>query len=60
VWNFADFATGQAVHRAGGNHKGVFTRDRQPKAAAWVLRRLWRPGAGQPSGTGSSDPPGTG
>ena len=41
VWNFADFGTAQAVHRPGGNHKGVFTRDRQPKAAAWLLRRWW-------------------
>jgi beta-glucuronidase len=46
VWNFADFATAQAVHRPGGNHKGVFTRDRQPKAAAWLLRELWRTGEG--------------
>jgi len=29
------------VHRPAGNHKGVFTRDRQPKAAAWLLRELW-------------------
>jgi beta-glucuronidase len=42
VWNFADFATAQAVHRPGGNHKGVFTRDRQPKAAAWLLRERWK------------------
>jgi beta-glucuronidase len=50
VWNFADFATAQAVHRPGGNHKGVFTRDRQPKAAAYLLRDLWaaRPEAGPP------------
>jgi beta-glucuronidase len=41
VWNFADFATAQAVHRPGGNHKGVFTRDRQPKAVSWLLRELW-------------------
>ncbi len=41
VWNFADFATAQAVYRPGGNHKGVFTRDRQPKAAARLLRQLW-------------------
>ena len=41
MWNFADFGTAQAVHRPGGNHKGVFTRDRQPKAAAWLLRRWW-------------------
>jgi len=26
----------------GGNHKGVFTHDRQPKAVAWLLRDLWR------------------
>jgi beta-glucuronidase len=44
VWNFADFATAQAVHRPGGNHKGVFTRDRQPKAAAWLLRERWKNG----------------
>jgi beta-glucuronidase len=60
VWNFADFATAQAVHRPGGNHKGVFTRDRQLKAAAWLLRRCWRAGPGQPSVTGISDPPLTG
>jgi beta-glucuronidase len=46
VWNFADFETAQAVHRPGGNHKGVFTRDRQPKAVAMLLRRLWRPADG--------------
>jgi beta-glucuronidase len=28
--------------RVGGNKKGVFTRDRQPKAAAKALRRRWR------------------
>ena len=51
VWNFADFATAQAVHRPGGNHKGVFTRDRQPKPAAWFLRELW---TGPPPGQRSS------
>ena len=51
VWNFADFATAQAVHRPGGNHKGVFTRDRQPKPAAWLLRELW---TGPPPGQRSS------
>jgi beta-glucuronidase len=43
VWNFADFATTAGITRVGGNRKGVFTRDRQPKAAAWALRRRWRP-----------------
>jgi len=41
VWNFADFATGYGVGRADGNKKGVFTRDRRPKAAAYALRRRW-------------------
>jgi beta-glucuronidase len=45
VWNFADFATGPGLGRVDGNRKGVFTRDRRPKAAAQVLRRRWR---GQP------------
>lgn len=42
VWNFADFATTPGIMRVGGNRKGVFSRDRQPKAAAHVLRRRWR------------------
>ncbi|KAH9397450.1 hypothetical protein TYRP_003767 [Tyrophagus putrescentiae] len=42
VWNFADFMTIQGLTRVGGNKKGVFTRDRQPKTAARVLRcRYW-------------------
>jgi beta-glucuronidase len=45
VWNFADFATTSGVMRVGGNRKGVFTRERQPKAAAHALRRRWRKGA---------------
>jgi beta-glucuronidase len=31
------------IHRVGGNRKGVFTRDRQPKSAAHWLRERWRP-----------------
>ena len=41
VWNFADFATGPSFMRVDGNKKGVFTRDRRPKAAAHRLRRRW-------------------
>jgi len=41
VWAMCDFRTGQNDRRALGNRKGVFTRDRQPKAAAHALRRLW-------------------
>lgn len=42
VWNFADFATRSGVMRVDGNKKGVFTRDRRPKSAAFLLRRRWR------------------
>jgi beta-glucuronidase len=41
VWNFADFQTKQGLQRFGGNKKGVFTRDRQPKMAAHFLRKSW-------------------
>ncbi len=41
VWNFADFATKQSPTRVLGNRKGVFTRQRQPKAAAHLLRSRW-------------------
>lgn len=42
VWAFSDFKTGQGIIRFGGiNYKGVFTRDRQPKAAATYLRQRW-------------------
>ncbi len=42
VWNFADFKTGQGTRRAAGlNLKGIFTRERQPKMAAHLLRQRW-------------------
>lgn len=41
VWNFADFRTAQHGRRVVHNLKGVFTRTRDPKMAAWALRRLW-------------------
>ena len=41
VWNFADFATKQSPVRVLGNRKGIFTRQRQPKAAAYLLRSRW-------------------
>ena len=44
VWNFADFATSSGIMRVDGNKKGVFTRDRRPKAAAHALRRRWQGG----------------
>ncbi|GGV42490.1 beta-glucuronidase [Actinomadura cremea] len=42
VWNFADFQTAHGIHRVDGNKKGVFTRDRRPKAAAHTLRKRWK------------------
>ena len=47
VWNFADFQTAPTFTRADGNKKGVFTRDRRPKAAAHLLRRRWRAAEGR-------------
>ncbi|CAJ0924210.1 unnamed protein product, partial [Mesorhabditis belari] len=41
IWNFADFMTGMTTTRAVGNHKGVFTRTRQPKIAAYTLRKRY-------------------
>ncbi|CAF4353044.1 unnamed protein product, partial [Adineta steineri] len=38
-WNMFDFATDQSITRVGGlNRKGLFTRQRQPKAAAFVIK----------------------
>uniref|UniRef100_A0A8D0CSV2 Beta-glucuronidase n=1 Tax=Sander lucioperca TaxID=283035 RepID=A0A8D0CSV2_SANLU len=43
IWNFADFMTVQGITRVVGNKKGIFTRERQPKAAAFILKeRYWR------------------
>uniref|UniRef100_A0A8V5GWG7 Beta-glucuronidase n=1 Tax=Melopsittacus undulatus TaxID=13146 RepID=A0A8V5GWG7_MELUD len=43
IWNFADFMTNQGTTRVLGNKKGIFTRQRQPKSAAFVLKeRYWK------------------
>ncbi len=44
VWNFADFMTKQDTVRVDGNKKGIFTRSREPKAAAFHLRKRWLEG----------------
>ena len=41
VWNFADFQTTEGIIRADGNKKGIFTRDREPKMAAFYLKQRW-------------------
>src|SRR3954447_2112228 len=46
VWNFADFDTKPGVFRVDGNKKGVFTRDRRPRASAHARPRRWRSIAG--------------
>ena len=40
-WNLCDFATAEGIARVVGNRKGIFTRDRQPKAAAQLIRARW-------------------
>ena len=41
VWNFADFQTTEGIMRVNGNKKGIFTRQRQPKDAAFHFRTRW-------------------
>lgn len=41
IWAFADFMTSFGLRRIDGNKKGIFTRQRQPKAAAFVIRKRW-------------------
>jgi beta-glucuronidase len=41
VWNFADFRTPQHFRRVVNNLKGVFNRIREPKKAAFTLKKLW-------------------
>lgn len=40
-WNLCDFQTVEGKMRVDGNKKGAFTRDRQPKAVAFLLRERW-------------------
>ena len=39
TWNFADFETSSGIIRVQGNKKGIFTRERRPKAVAHYLRK---------------------
>lgn len=41
IWAFADFKTSQTPSRVIVNRKGLFTRDRQPKLAAHMIRKEW-------------------
>ncbi len=42
IWAFADFKTAQSISRILVNRKGVFTRDRQPKMSAHMVRKMWK------------------
>lgn len=57
IWNFADFKTAQTITRVGGNKKGIFTRSRQPKAAAHHIRARYLALAAADAG---APPPDTG
>ncbi|XP_046565754.1 beta-glucuronidase-like [Haliotis rubra] len=54
VWNFADFMTVQGVRRVVGNKKGLLTRQRQPKHAAFTLRSRYLTMMNKTSPTSSS------
>ncbi len=41
IWNFADFRTAQHFRRLVFNRKGVFNRQREPKAAAFAIKKHW-------------------
>lgn len=40
-WAFADFMTKSELRRFDGNKKGMFTRQRQPKGVAFLMRERW-------------------
>ncbi|WP_156010911.1 beta-glucuronidase [Streptococcus ruminantium] len=41
VWNFADFETNVMIFRIQGNHKGLFSRNRQPKQIVGEIKKRW-------------------
>lgn len=41
AWNFADFEVWQGIMRIQGNKKGMFTRERQPKAVVQSVKKRW-------------------
>lgn len=41
IWAFADFRTPQHWRRVVYNRKGIFTREREPKSAAFAVRERW-------------------
>lgn len=41
VWNFADFETNVMIIRVKGNHKGLFSRNREPKQVVQTFKKRW-------------------
>lgn len=41
IWNFADFTTHPSLLRPGGNRKGIFSQDRQPKMSVSSIRDVY-------------------
>ncbi|MBF0778681.1 beta-glucuronidase [Streptococcus cuniculi] len=41
VWNFADFETNVMLIRVKGNHKGLFSRNREPKQVVREFKKRW-------------------
>lgn len=41
VWNFADFETNVMIYRIQGNHKGLFSRNREPKQVVKYFKDRW-------------------
>lgn len=41
VWNFADFETNVMLIRVKGNHKGLFSRNREPKMIVSEIKKRW-------------------
>lgn len=41
VWNFADFETNVNLIRIKGNHKGLFSRNRDPKQVVRLFKERW-------------------
>jgi beta-glucuronidase len=42
IWNFADFRTPQNPGRTILNRKGIYSRDRQPKLATFIVSKLFK------------------
>lgn len=42
IWNFADFSTHESLSRVAGNHKGIFTQNREPKLSVEAVTKYYK------------------